>query len=66
MGSYARSFFFCLNLILCPLWSLVLAQETAAEQTAIPPGTKITMQNWQQYKQFMPEGMVALFEGKYF
>ncbi len=32
----------------------------------IPPGTKITMQNWQQYKQFMPDGMVALFQGKYF
>ena len=32
----------------------------------IPPGTTITMQNWQQYKQYMPDGMVALFEGKYF
>jgi Protein of unknown function (DUF1329) len=36
-----------------------------AENT-IPPGTKITMQNWQQYKQFMPDGMVALFQGTYF
>jgi len=32
----------------------------------IPPGTKITMQNWQQYKEFMPDGMVALFQGTYF
>jgi hypothetical protein len=32
----------------------------------IPPGTTITMQNWQQYKRYMPDGMVALFEGKYF
>ncbi|MGH7932522.1 MAG: DUF1329 domain-containing protein [Candidatus Binataceae bacterium] len=24
------------------------------------------MQTWRQYKQFMPDGMVALFEGKYF
>ena len=24
------------------------------------------MQNWQQYQQFMPDGMVALFQGKYF
>ncbi|MBV8771368.1 MAG: DUF1329 domain-containing protein [Deltaproteobacteria bacterium] len=32
----------------------------------IPPGTTITMQNWQRYSQFMPDGMVALFEGKYF
>ena len=37
-----------------------------ANQTTIPPGTKITMQNWQQYKQFMPVGMIAFFEGKYF
>jgi Protein of unknown function (DUF1329) len=31
----------------------------------IPPGTTINMQNWQQYRQFMPDGMAALFEGKY-
>jgi Protein of unknown function (DUF1329) len=37
-----------------------------ANQSTIPPGTKITMQNWQQYKQFMPLGMVDFFEGKYF
>lgn len=24
------------------------------------------MQNWQRFKQFMPEGMIILFEGKYF
>src|SRR5713101_2313399 len=38
----------------------------AGAHATIPPGTTITMQNWQQYKQFMPEGMIALFEGKYF
>jgi hypothetical protein len=32
----------------------------------IPPGTTITMQNWQRYKQYMPDGMIALFDGKYF
>src|SRR6202521_2069317 len=32
----------------------------------IPPGTRITMQNWQNFKQFMPDGMVALFQGTYF
>jgi Protein of unknown function (DUF1329) len=32
----------------------------------IPPGTTITMQNWQQYQQYMPDQMVALFQGKYF
>jgi hypothetical protein len=33
---------------------------------AIAPGTTITMQNWQTYRQVMPDGMAALFEGKYF
>ena len=33
---------------------------------SIPLGTSITMQNWQQYQQFMPEGMAAFFQGKYF
>lgn len=35
-------------------------------QDTIPPGTKITMQSWRQYQQFMPPGMIALFKGKYF
>jgi hypothetical protein len=38
----------------------------ASATDLIPSGTSITMQNWQLYKQFMPDGMVALFEGKYF
>lgn len=41
----------------------------AAAQPAgdsIAPGTSITMQNWQQYQQFMPDGMAAFFQGKYF
>jgi hypothetical protein len=35
-------------------------------QGDLPVGTKITPSNWQQYKQFLPLGMVELFEGKYF
>jgi hypothetical protein len=31
----------------------------------IPVGTKITLANWQQYKTYMPEGMIALFSGQY-
>jgi hypothetical protein len=31
----------------------------------IPVGTKITLQNWQQYKKFMPLGMQAAFSGQY-
>ncbi len=33
---------------------------------SIAPGTRITMENWRQYSEFMPDGMQALFEGKYF
>ena len=33
---------------------------------AAKPGTTITNQNWQQYRQFMSQGLMALFEGKYF
>ncbi len=33
--------------------------------TAIAPGTTITMANWGQYKDFMPETMIGLFAGKY-
>jgi hypothetical protein len=32
----------------------------------IPSGTIITAQNWRQFAQFMPDGMIALFQGKYF
>jgi hypothetical protein len=31
----------------------------------IPPGTRITLANWQQYQAFMPTGMVALFSGRH-
>jgi hypothetical protein len=37
----------------------------AAASDSIPPGTSITMQNWQQYKQFMPEGMIGFFDGRF-
>jgi hypothetical protein len=39
--------------------------ETASQGPPPPIGTRITMANWQQYKQFMPFGMVKLFEGQY-
>lgn len=32
---------------------------------SIPPDTTITMANWQQYEDFMPETMIGLFAGKY-
>lgn len=37
----------------------------AGGSAGIPPGTRITMANWQQYQQYMSEGLVALFSAKY-
>src|SRR5215831_19712185 len=38
-----------------------------SEHQVLPPlGTKITMQNWQQYRTVLPLGMIKLFEGQYF
>jgi len=66
----------CLMILLCVVFGTARADEVQGtmkawldatkDQGTIPPGTKITMANWQQYKQFMPVGMVALFEGKYY
>jgi hypothetical protein len=42
------------------------ARQSPAGTDTIPPGTVITMENWRDYRQFMTDGMVALFEGKYF
>jgi hypothetical protein len=36
------------------------------KENGIPIGTKITMANWEQYKDFMPEGMIQLFQGTNF
>jgi hypothetical protein len=41
------------------------ADETASSES-IPAGTVITPANWQQYRQFLPDGMADLFAGKYF
>src|SRR5277367_4748797 len=40
------------------------AQAAASDTATIPIGTVITNSNWQQYQQFMPDGMVTLFQGK--
>jgi len=54
-----------LTMVIAANSSLALAQSATSADT-IPPGTKITMQNWQQYKQFMPEGLAKLFAGEFF
>jgi hypothetical protein len=38
----------------------------AHQEGLIAPGTRITMENWRQYQQYMPLGMIELFGGKYF
>jgi Protein of unknown function (DUF1329) len=53
----------CASAITQPVES---SDESSADADSIRPGTAITMQNWQSYRRFMPSGMVALFEGKYF
>ena len=40
--------------------------DSSKEPNGIPSGTVITMANWQQYRQYMSDGVQALFEGKYF
>src|ERR1039457_4878727 len=40
--------------------------KTASKQDTVPAGTVITSANWQQYKQFMSQGLTALFEGTRF
>ncbi len=47
------------------------SNSTPANQVAgITPteavGTTVTAHNWQRYRDYMPDGMIALFEGKYF
>jgi hypothetical protein len=39
--------------------------QDSAHQATLAPGTKITMANWQRYKQFLPVSMIALFQGTY-
>ncbi len=46
--------------------ALSMRATAMAAQDTIPPGTVITVQNWQQYKQFMSVGLQALFSGQYF
>lgn len=37
--------------------------DTRNSSASIPIGTTIKMQNWRTYRGFMPDGMVAFFEG---
>ena len=41
------------------------AMASADSSDTIPPGSRITIQNWQQYKKFMPIGIMAMFSQSY-
>jgi len=38
----------------------------AGPSEPVPPGTRITTANWQQYQRFLSVGLQALFSGRYF
>ncbi len=53
--------------LLTPTAAQSYAAAIASDSSSIaPPGTRINYQNWQRYKQFMSQGMIALFEGSHF
>lgn len=54
-----------LLLAMAPASLIAQSAPSAAAAAAPPPGTRITMQNWRNYSQFMPDGMQALFAGQY-
>ena len=43
-----------------------MAQTDDAPSATISPGTVITEENWHQYRAFMSEGLIALFQGTHF
>ena len=45
--------------------SAVTPGKRATTESTIKPGTAITASDWRNYQTFMPDGMVALFEGEY-
>jgi hypothetical protein len=47
------------------LCCIVYLSNAVSAQDTILVGTKITVRNWQNYKQFMTESVQALFSGKY-
>jgi hypothetical protein len=45
--------------------SLDMESNSQKTEATIRAGTRITISNWEQYRAFMPDGMIALFSGKY-
>lgn len=60
-----------LMLVICALSTPAQAQPAPWKsekgfENGIPIGTKITQDNWQKYKDFMPAAMIYLFQGDHF
>ena len=53
-------------LFLIALFPLPSAAQPESATGNIATGATITLQNWPAYRQFMSDGLVALFEGKHF
>lgn len=45
--------------------SAIASEENAEQSNPILPGTIITTQNWQKYKQYMTDGLAGLFSGTF-
>lgn len=45
--------------------NVIPLQTNAPENKDPTPSGSVTMQNWQQYREYMPDGMAMLFAGKY-
>lgn len=58
-----RNWLVAIVLVLSLPW--IAAGWAASSSDTIPPGTVITKQNWQQYKQFMAYGMQVFWAGTY-
>lgn len=50
-------------LVICLFGSFLLASSAWAADNTIPVGTKITPQNWQKYKDYMPQGVQVILSG---
>ena len=63
----AAKLFLSLAVLLCVIGQPVYAKSPEDQvPITISADTKITLANWRNYRQFMSEGMIALFEGTHF
>src|SRR5437879_11375704 len=63
-----RPFLLSFALIQGALWACINSgwAGRSTPPSHIASGTTVTPENWQAYRQFMSEGLVALFEGRHF